>query len=72
MPSVELHAATLSSTGRVLGVSSEWGALQRRKPKIDAAVVHKLRYGEKLGPAANHGSALGRASISRVREKQSV
>lgn len=46
------------------------GVYKGRKPKIDAAVVRKLRNGEKLGPAeiaCRHG--IGRASVHRVLEK---
>jgi DNA invertase Pin-like site-specific DNA recombinase len=46
------------------------GVYKGRKPKIDAAVVRKLRNGEKLGPAeiaCRHG--IGRASVHCVLEK---
>ena len=41
------------------------GVYKGRKPKIDSAVVHKLRYEEKLGrPISRDGSALaGQASV---------
>ena len=43
------------------------GVYKGRKPKIDPAVVHKLRYKEKLGPAAiARRLRIGRASVYRV------
>ncbi len=43
------------------------------KPKIDLAVVHKLRYEEKLGPAdIARRLGIGRASVYRVLGKKEV
>ena len=47
------------------------GVYKGRKPKIDAAVVRKLRYGEKLGPAEiARRLGIGRASVYRVLGKR--
>ena len=49
------------------------GAYKGRKPKIDPAVVHKLRYKEKLGPAAiARRLGIGRASVYRVLGKRAA
>jgi len=43
------------------------GVYKRRKAKIDAAVVHKLRYGDKLRPAEiARRLGIGRASVYRL------
>ncbi len=47
------------------------GVYKGRKPKIDSAVVHKLRYEEKLGPAdIARRLGIGRASVYRVLGKK--
>jgi DNA invertase Pin-like site-specific DNA recombinase len=49
------------------------GVYKGRKPKIDAAVVNKLRYGEKLGPAQiARRLGIGRASVYRVLGKKAA
>ena len=49
------------------------GVYKGRKPKIDAAVVRKLRYGEKLGPAEiARRLGIGRASVYRVLGKKAA
>jgi DNA invertase Pin-like site-specific DNA recombinase len=43
------------------------GVYKGRKPRIDAAVVRKLRYHDKLGPAdVARRLGIGRASVYRV------
>ena len=47
------------------------GVYKGRKPKIDSAVVNKLRYEEKLGPAdIARRLGIGRASVYRVLGKK--
>jgi DNA invertase Pin-like site-specific DNA recombinase len=47
------------------------GIYKGRKPKIDFAVVHKLRYEEKLGPAdIARRLGIGRASVYRILGKK--
>jgi DNA invertase Pin-like site-specific DNA recombinase len=47
------------------------GAYKRRKPKIDPAIVRKLRDEEKLGPAdISRRLGIGRASVYRVLGKK--
>lgn len=47
------------------------GVYKGRKPKIDYAVVNKLRYEEKLGPAdIARRLGIGRASVYRVLGKK--
>jgi DNA invertase Pin-like site-specific DNA recombinase len=49
------------------------GVYTGRKPKIDAAVVHRLRYGDKLGPAEiARRLGIGRASVYRVLGKKAA
>jgi DNA invertase Pin-like site-specific DNA recombinase len=49
------------------------GVYKGRKPKIDPAMVHELRYREKLGPAAiARRLGIGRASVYRVLGKRSA
>lgn len=49
------------------------GVYKGRKQKIDAAVVKKLRYGEKLGPAEiARRLSIGRASVYRVLGKKAA
>src|SRR5690348_12605424 len=49
------------------------GVYKGRKAKIDAAVVRKLRYGEKLGPAEiARRLGIGRASVYRVLGKKAA
>jgi DNA invertase Pin-like site-specific DNA recombinase len=49
------------------------GVYKGRKAKIDAAVVRKLRYGEKLGPAEiARRLGIGRASVYRVLEEKTA
>jgi DNA invertase Pin-like site-specific DNA recombinase len=49
------------------------GVYKGRKPKIDAAVVRKLRDGEKLGPAEiARRLGIGRASVCRVLGKKAA
>jgi len=49
------------------------GVYKGRKPKIDAAVVRKLRDGEKLGPAKiARRLGIGRASVYRVLGKKAA
>ena len=49
------------------------GVYKGRKAKIDAAVVRKLRYGEKQGPAEiARRLGIGRASVYRVLAKKAA
>ena len=49
------------------------GVYKGRKPQIDATVVRKLRYGEKLGPAEiARRLGIGRASVYRVLGKKAA
>ena len=49
------------------------GVYKGRKPKIDAAVVRKLRFGEELGPAEiARRLGIGRASVYRVLGKKAT
>jgi DNA invertase Pin-like site-specific DNA recombinase len=49
------------------------GVYKGRKPKIDAAVVRKLRDGDKLGPAEiARRLGIGRASVYRVLGKKAA
>src|ERR1700720_2962759 len=49
------------------------GVYKGRKPKIDSAVIHKLRYEEKLGPAdIARRLGIGRASVYRVLGKKAA
>ena len=49
------------------------GVYKGRKPKIDATVVRKVRYGEKLGPAdIARRLGIGRASVYRVLGKKAA
>jgi DNA invertase Pin-like site-specific DNA recombinase len=47
------------------------GVYKGRKPRIDPAVVHRLRYKEKLGPAEiARRLGIGRASVYRMLGKK--
>jgi DNA invertase Pin-like site-specific DNA recombinase len=49
------------------------GVYRGRKAKTDAAVVHKLRYGDKLGPAEiARRLGIGRATVYRVLGKKAA
>ena len=49
------------------------GVNKGRKPKIEPALVHKLRYKEKLGPAAiARRLGIGRASVYSVLGKRAA
>jgi DNA invertase Pin-like site-specific DNA recombinase len=49
------------------------GVYKGRKAKIDAAVVHNLRYGDKVGPAEiARRLGIGRASVYRVLGKKAA